>query len=465
MVDVLISNGFVLTMDEGRRIIEGGAVAIEDKRVVDVGRAGDLKKRHPADITIDAKGGAVLPGLVNVHTHLPSLFVRGVYGVVTEGLYKILFPIKRFIKPRDMYTFGLASCLEALNFGSTCVVETYNHLSHFARAAEETGIRGVLGEQVADVNYDKLMDGVYEYLPEQGEEMLKRGIRLVEDWDGRAEGRIRTILAPLAPDMCTPETYVEAEEAAERYGKRVTTHLAQSLREVRQVEGLYGKTPAQHLRDLGLMTPKLTSAHCIHLTDEDLRIVKDSGMAILHCPRPYLLDGTTAPLARWLDQGIGVGLGTDNVHHDMFQTMRAALYAARLRARVLGEAVSANRPTLAELLEMATIKGAELYGLEGEIGSIEVGKRADVIVVNLRSPHMTPTADVLSSLILYASGGDVDAVIVDGRMVKEGGELTMEGKEDVLARAQELSDGMWSGFWEENPELKRKWEGYLAWRV
>lgn len=465
MVDILITNGFVITMDKGRSIIKEGAVAIEDKAIVDVGKTEDLEKRHSADRTIDAEGGAVLPGFVNVHTHLPSLFVRGVYGVVTEGLYRILFPIKRFIEPKDMYTFGLASCLEALNLGSTCIVETYNYLSHFAKAAEETGIRGVLGEQVADINYGKLMDGVYEYLPNQGEEMLKRGIRLVEEWDGRADGRIKTILAPLAPDMCTPETYIEAKEAAERYGRRVTTHLAQSLREVKQVKKLYGKTPAQHLRDLGLMTPELSSAHCIHLTDEDMKTVRSSGMGILHCPRPYLLNGTTAPLARWMGLGIGVGLGTDNVHHDMFQTMRAALYAARLRAGSLGEAISVNRPAFTELLEMATVKGAEVFDLAGEIGSIEVGKKADIIVVNLCRPHLTPTADVLSSLVLYANGSDVETVIVDGRVVKEGGELTMKGKEDILARAKELSDGMWSGFWEENPELKERWEGYLAWRV
>jgi len=138
---------------------------------------------------VDAKDKVVLPGFVNVHTHLPSPFVRGVYGVVTEGLFKILFPIKRYIEPKQMHIFGLASCLEAINFGSTCVIETYNYIEEFANATHETGLRAVVGKQVANVNYDKLKDGVYEYLQDQGSEMIDRGVRLIENWEGTVESK------------------------------------------------------------------------------------------------------------------------------------------------------------------------------------------------------------------------------------------------------------------------------------
>ncbi len=465
MVDIILKGGIVITMDRSRRVIEDGAIAIEGNRIVAVDKTSTISKKYSAKKTISAKGKAILPGFVNVHTHLPSLFVRGVYGVVTEGLYQILFPVKRFVHPVDMYTFGLASCLEALNFGSTCVVETYNHISQFAKAVEETGLRAVLGEQIADADYDRLKDGVYKYLPDKGEEMFKRGIALIKEWDGKAKGRIRTILAPLAPDMCTPETYLRVKEASERYRKGVTTHLAQSTREVKQVRTLHGKTPAEHLRDLGLMSPTLSSAHCIHLTDEDLRILKNSGMGILHCPRPYLIDGATAPLARWMDMGIPVGLGTDNVHHDMLQTMRAALYASRFRRGSLGEPTVARHPTLTELLEMATIGGAKMFGLDGEIGSIEPGKKADIITIDSLSPHLTPTADILSSLVLYANGSDVDTVIVDGRLLKEDGRLVIGRFKDALVNAQELCNGIWSNFWREHPDLSKVWEGELGWRA
>jgi len=168
--------------------------------------------------------------------------------------------------------------------------------------------------------------------------MLDRSVRLIENW--RENCRIKTIIAPLASDMCTPETYIASKEVAEKYDKRVTTHMAQSNREMKQVQKLYGKTPTQHLRDLGIVNEKLSSAHCIYVNDEDTEIITKTGMDILHCPRPYLLNGVTAPLSSWLNRGIRVGLGTDNVHHDMFQTMRAALYASRFRSTTLEESSS-----------------------------------------------------------------------------------------------------------------------------
>ncbi len=266
----------------------------------------------------------------------------------------------------------LLSCLEAINFGSTYVVEAYNCIEEFAEAVHETGLRAFVGEQVADVNYDKLKDGIYVYLPDQGNEMLYRKVRLIKN--GEENSRIKTIIAPLAPDMCAPETYIASKEVAEKYDMKVNTHMAQSNRERKQVRKLYGKTPTQHLRDLGIVNEKLSSAHCIYLNDEDIDIITKTGMGILHYSRPYLLNCVTARLSSWLDKGIRVGLGTNNVHHDMFQIMRAALYASRLRSTTF-EGSSSRSLAILELLELATIKGAEIFSLEKEVGSIERGKK------------------------------------------------------------------------------------------
>ena len=318
----------------------------------------------------------------------------------------------------------------------------------------------MVGEQVADVNYDKLKDGVYEYLPDKGSEMLDRGVRLIESWEGHS--RIKTIIAPLAPDMCTPETYIASKEAAEKYDKRVTTHMAQSNREMNQVWKLYGKTPTQHLSDLGIVNEKLSSAHCIYLSDEGTEIIANAGMGVLHCPRPYLLNGVTVPLSSWLNKGIRVGLGTDNVHHDMFQTMRAALYASRLRSRTHEESSSRILGIL-EILELATIKGAEIFGLEDDVGSIEKGKKADIITINIKKPHISPTADLLSSLVLYANGNDVDDVIVDGNILKRNGEIVFEDWKEIITNAQNISSQMWSSFWKDKPELNEAWKKVLGW--
>ena len=449
MVDYLVENGFVYTMDPGRRVIDGGAVAVDGDKILDVGLTAELKARYDVDQVIDADGKAVLPGFVNVHTHLPSIFVRGVYGVVREGLYQVLFPVKEYLKPESCYELGLASCLEALTSGSTTIQETYNYMDHFARAAEETGIRADLGEQIAEADYLAIKDGVYKYIPEQAEEMFKRAVDLESKWHGGADGRITTSWAPLAPDMVTPWVYEEVLGHHEP-GIKISTHVEQSTREVKQVKKLYGKTSVEHLHDLGVLGPDLIGAHCIHNSDEDLRLMKEAGASVLHCPRPYLLGGTTAPMARWREMNIKVGLGTDNVNHTMWETMRTAVYGARIR-ETMGEPTS---PSYYDVLEMATIKGAEVMGFQDSVGSLETGKKADLQLIDLKCPHIYPTADVTSSLVLYGATVNVDTVMVDGRIVKRDGKLVGLDVGKILDEAQEITVGIWEGLFKDRPELR-----------
>ena len=452
LVDILIRGGVVYTMDGSRRIIRDGAIAVEGSRIIDVGPTLELDERYLAARVIDASDKVMLPGFVDVHTHLPSIFVRGVYGVVSQGLYQVLFPVKEFIEPRHIYIFGLASCVEALNAGTTTIQETYNHMDAFARAAEETGIRANIGEQISEADYGKVKDGEYIYLQEQAEEMYGRAVRLVEKWHGRAGGRITTCFAPLAPDMCTAKIYEKVHRDAARRGLKMATHLAQTSREVRQVKRLYGKTPVEHLHSLGVLGEDLLAAHCIHATDNDLRLLLETSTCILHCPRPYLSRGSTAPLARWLEMGIKVGLGTDNVYHSMWETMRAALYAARVRGAA-GE--GGDRPTFYELLELATIRGAEVLGMEGEVGSIEEWKRADLQLIDLHDPRLKPTADLTSSLVLYGSTASVDTVIIDGVVVKEAGGIATVDADRCIDQAQRICEEVWTEFFRARPEVKK----------
>lgn len=449
MVNYLVENGLVYTMDPNRRVIEGGAVAIDGCKILDIGSTTELRSRHDVDQVIEAEGMAVLPGFVNVHTHLPSIFVRGLYGVVREGLYQILFPVKEYLKPEHCYELGLASCLEALTSGSTTIQETYNYMDHFAKAAKETGIRADLGEQIAEADYLAIKDGVYKYLPEQAEEMIKRAVDLKSKWHNKADGRITTSWAPLAPDMVTPWVYEEVLEHHEP-GIKISTHVEQSMREVNQVKKLYNKTSVEHLHDLGILGPDLIGAHCIYNNVEDLRLMKETGASVLHCPRPYLLSGTTAPLARWRERGIKVGLGTDNVNHTMWETMRSAIYGARIRED-LGEPTS---PNYYDVLEMATIRGAEVMGFEDSVGSLEIGKKADLQLIDLKSPHIYPTADVTSSLVLYGATVNVDTLMVDGRVVKSAGKLVGLNVEKILDKAQAITLEIWDGLFKDRPELR-----------
>ena len=454
MVDFLIKGGVIYTMDASRRILNDGAIVIEGSRIVDVGPSDEVAKKHEAENVIDASGMAILPGFVNVHTHLPSIFVRGVYGVVRQGLYQVLFPVKKYLKPKHCYVFGLAGCLEALASGSTTIQETYNYLDTFARAAEETGIRADLGEQVAEADYQAIKDGIYDYMPEQAEEMLKRAVKLKKDWHGRADGRITVSWAPLAPDMCTPWVYEEVLKH-QRPGERISTHIAQSRRELEQVQKLYGKTSVEHLADIDVLGPDLIGAHCTNNTNEDDVMMVEAGASVLHCPRPFLLGGENAPLAKWMGMGLRVGLGTDNVYHTIWETMRATIYGARQRER-LSEPRS---PSYYEILELATIKGAEVMGIEDMVGSLEPGKKADLQLIDLRSPHIMPTADITSSLVLYGATANVDTVMVDGRIVKDGGEIVVADVGEVVSEAQVLTDEIWGDLFRDHPKLEKLVKG------
>lgn len=454
MVDLLISGGLVYTMDSQRRIIEDGAIAIEGNKIVEVGKTEKLESKYSPEKNIDASGKAVLPGFVNIHTHLPSIFVRGVYGVVREGLYQVLFPVKEYLKPENCYELGLASCLETLTSGSTTIQETYNYMSYFAKAAEETGIRADIGEQIAEADYLAIKDGVYKYLPEQAAEMIDRAGKLKKTWDNQADGRLTVSWAPLAPDMCTPWVYEEVLKL-QKPGEKISTHVEQSRREVDQVKKLYGKTSVEHLYDMGVLGPDLIGAHCIFNDDHDLQLMKKTGASVMHCPRPYLLGGTTAPLSKWMDMGLKVGLGTDNVYHSMWETMRAALYSARIRES-MGDLKS---PSYYDVLELATIKGAQLMGMESKVGSLEAGKMADLQLIELRSPHILPTADITSSLVLYAATANVDTVMVDGKIVKENGRITVADVGKVVADAQVITEEIWSDLFHDRPELEKLVKG------
>ncbi len=449
MVDFLIKGGLVYPMDPSRRVIKDGAVAVEGDRIVGVGTTEELESRFSADQVIDADGKAVLPGFVNVHTHLPSIFVRGVYGVVREGLYQVLFPVKEYLNPEHCYELGLASCLEALTSGSTTIQETYNYMDYFAKAAEETGIRADLGEQIAEADYIAIKDGGYKYNPEQAEAMLKRAVALKSKWNGEAEGRITTSWAPLAPDMVTPWVYEEVLKHHEP-GEKISTHVEQSKREVNQVKKLYDKTSVEHLRDLEVLGPDLIGAHCIYNTDNDLKIMKEADASVLHCPRPFLLGGTTASLAKWREMGLKVGFGTDNVFHNMWETLRTAVYGARVR-ETMGEPKS---PSYYDILELATIKGAEVMGIQDKVGSLEEGKKADIQLIDLKCPHIYPTADVTSSLVLYGGTVNVETVMVDGKILKQNGRMVGIDVGAVLDEAQRITAEIWEGLYADRPELR-----------
>ena len=452
MGDILIKDGFIATMDGDRTVYKSGSLYIDDGRIVSIGK--DVEPPRSPEYTMDAVNKVVMPGFVNVHTHLQQYF-RGVYELIGD-FYNVNLPLEGYRRPEDMEWLGLASCAEFIHGGSTTAMLIYTYPDGFAKSVEEAGNRMIMGADIEEVNLNRLKGGVYEYLPEKGEAAYKRAVDLHRKW--HEKGLITTIMAPKATDLAVPETYLKCKEYAEEHGLNVTTHLSQSWREIQQVERLYGKTPPQHLHDLGILDEKLTGAHCTYATEKDTQMIAESGMGILHCR------SVRNPLTRWMDLGIPVGLGTDDYFHDMLQLLRENITGQEARARALGGSLGmlagnrlTRRPSFYDLLELATRRGAEVLGIDDKVGSLEEGKRADIIMVDMMNPFLTPTKDPLTSIVLYGTSGDIDTVIVDGRTLKKDGSLTTIDTTEALLKGQERVEEIIERFFEENPEQRKNW--------
>ncbi|MBN2335393.1 amidohydrolase family protein [Candidatus Bathyarchaeota archaeon] len=454
MTDILIRGGFVVTMDADRRIIPEGDVHIVDNQIAEVGR--DLKVRAPEHV-VDAGHHLVMPGFVNAHSHLQQYF-RGVYELMGD-FFETNLPLEGYRRPEQMETLGLASCAEFIYGGCTTSMLVYTYPDGYASAVAEAGNRCHLAGDIEHVDLEKLKHGEFVYLPEKRDAAVKRAKDLYYNWHGKAYGRITTLMCPKAPDMAMPDVYMECKEFADEHGLRMTTHLSQSQREYRQVQKLFGKTPPQHLYDLGVMDVSLSGAHLTYGTAKDFGLIKETGMSILHC------HSVESPLVDWLDMGIPVGLGTDDYYHDMLDLIREQRVGVMTRAGKTGgylgminDSRRTARPSFYDMLELATIGGAKALGMDSEVGSLEAGKKADVITIDLMNPYITPTRDPVTSVFLYATPGDIDNVICDGRFLKKDKRLTTVDMRGALLKAQGTCDEIIDRFFEEHPDQRTIWE-------
>jgi 5-methylthioadenosine/S-adenosylhomocysteine deaminase len=454
MSGILIKNGFVATLDARKRIYRTGFVRLNGDRIAEVG--SEAPPALPDETVIDASHMVVMPGLVNVHTHIQQ-YLRGFYEY-NDDFANVSLALEKCRRPDDMDDLGLATCAEFIYAGCTTFQSMYTYQDGFAQAVAEAGNRAVLGSDIEEVDIEELKIGVFRYLPEKGRKAFERGVDLHRKWHGQAEGRITVVMAPKALDMATAETYLKCKKYSEENGLRITTHLSQHWREVSQVRKLHGMTPPRLLSKLGILNDRLSGAHCSFITREDLELMVPSGMSIMHCR------AVNNPFVAWIDRGITVGLGTDDFNHDMFTLFRQNLLGQRIRARFVGGSDDSEsirfypaRPTFYELLEMATRQGARLLGMDDQIGSLEKGKKADIILIDLNNPLLMPTHEPLTSIVLYGSSGDIDTVIIDGKILKRNKRLVSIDYKTILSKAQKKVEEIIGRFEREHPEQVAIW--------
>jgi 5-methylthioadenosine/S-adenosylhomocysteine deaminase len=429
--DILVINGTLLTLDANHTEIVDGAVAISQDTITAVGSANGFSDWSAARV-VDAGGGIIMPGLINTHTHAAMTCFRGLADdlQLMNWLNEHIFPAEAKLDDQKVYLGTLLACAEMIMSGTTCFCDMYLFEDAVARAASEAGMRAVVGEVLYDFdspNYGPIEKG-FEYTQ-----------KLIDAW--RADPLVTIAVEPHSTYLCAPELLRKAFQLTQSLRLPLVIHLAESKSEVDQIKERYGRTPVEHLAELGILAPNVLACHCVELTENDIHLLQRFDVKVAHNAESNMkLASGVAPIPELLDKGICVGLGTDgcasNNNLDLFLEMDtvAKLHKARTLDPTTMDALS--------VLKMATIQAARALGLDHLIGSLEAGKKADLIIIDTNKPHLTPMYSPVSHLVYAAMGSDVATTIINGRVVMENGSLnTMDLRkvmDDVNQIAKEL---------------------------
>jgi len=404
----MITNGTVITMNGEDSVIENGAVAVKGENIVAVGKAGELSACKVSK-RIDAKGGIIMPGLVNTHTHASMTIFRGLADdlPLMAWLNDHIFPAEADLTSQKVYDGALLACAEMILSGTTCFCDMYLFEDHVAQAAKDAGIRAVVGEVLFDFpspNYGSLEKG-FAYT-----EML------VDKY--RNDPLINIAVEPHSPYLCAPDLLEKASLLAQKNDLLLVIHVSETRSESLEINEKYGLTPVGFLASLGVLSPKLLACHCVHLTEEDIALLKKHDVKVAHNPESNMkLASGFAPVPELLIKGVCVGIGTDgcasNNNLDIFHEMSMA---AKLGKVHMHDPAAMNAKSV---LRMATIDGARALGLSGITGSLEPGKKADIIILDTRKPHLTPMYNPVSHLVYAARGSDVQTSVINGRLIME----------------------------------------------
>ncbi|OYT70832.1 MAG: N-ethylammeline chlorohydrolase [Chloracidobacterium sp. CP2_5A] len=422
MPTLRIANGTLLTGGPSHRVVKGD-LYVRDGRITHVGAAPDT-----ADETLDARGCVVIPGFVQSHIHLCQTLFRGAADdlELLDWLKRRIWKLEAAHTPESLRVSAQLAVAEMMRGGTTCAMtmESVYHADAALEVVAESGFRAVVGKCLMDAG-----DDVPAGLRETTTHARAESLRLLENWHGQADGRIGVAFAPRFVLSCTETLLRDIAALSREKGVRVHTHASENRDEVALVERLTGRRNVTYLHELGLTGPQVGVAHCIWLDEAELSLLAETGTHVLHCPSSNLKLGSgVAPVAEMLERGISVSLGADgapcNNRLDAFTEMRTAALLQKMRR-------GARTLTALEAFQMATWQGACALGLEQEIGSLEVGKAADIAVVNLDTLHAAPHPDPLSALAYAATAADTRHTVIAGRAVVRDGELvTLE--EDVI---------------------------------
>jgi 5-methylthioadenosine/S-adenosylhomocysteine deaminase len=428
-IDLLINGGTIVTMDGDRLILEDGALVVKGDVISAIGFRGDLEKKYIADQTIDARGKLVLPGFINWHTHVPMTLFRGLHddGTLDEWLHKYIFPAEAKNVTEEFVRWGTRlAAAEQIRGGITTFADMYYFEDAVAEETKATGMRGVLGETFIDFPAPDNKDE---------SEVLAYTEKFLKRWQN--DPLIHAAPAPHSIYTCSQKTLQDAAALARKYHAPILIHVAEMKKELDDSRAQNGTTPVQYLNKIGILGPDLVAAHCIFVDDTDRKLLAEKQVGCVHNPSSnMMLASGVSPVPELLAAGVAVGLGTDgpagsNNDLDLMEEMDLAAKLQKI-TKMNPLALGAKA-----VVEMATIDGAKALHMEKEIGSLEVGKKADVIVISLNEPNAVPMYDVYAQVAYALKGNDVETVVIGGRVVMREHQLLTVKEEEVFAKARE----------------------------
>jgi 5-methylthioadenosine/S-adenosylhomocysteine deaminase len=451
-VDLILTGGTIVTMNDSFNVIDDGFVAIAGAKIVDVGRRADLEGEYSASETLDCRGQVIIPGLINAHTHVPMTLLRGMADDLRLDVWLMgyIMPVEReFVSPEFCKLGATIACAEMIRGGVTSFADMYYFESDIAEATAAAGLRALLCESVLKFPTPDA---------ETYEQSLRYTRTFIEQW--KDHPLITPTIAPHAPYSNTPETLKECVALAKEYKLPLMIHIAETEREQEDNKAQYGKTVVPWVKDHGVLDVPVIAAHCVHIDEHEMRILKKQGTSVAHCPSANLkLASGIAPVSTMLQMGLNVAIGTDgpasNNDLDMFEEMRLAALLAK---------VAPHDPTALparQALQMATMNGARALGLADVTGSIEVGKYADLAIIQANPihnvPHFAFNPDSVYSRLVYASkSSDVVHTICHGRVLMRDRQLQTIDEADLREKAHRYAErvGRFLGEVEENPLRK-----------
>ncbi|UCB48059.1 MAG: amidohydrolase [Deltaproteobacteria bacterium] len=428
--DIIIEGGVLITMVHGQAPIDPARIWVKGDRISHIETADNKSEYHGHAEIIDARNSIIMPGLVNAHSHTAMTLFRGLADdlPLKEWLFEKIFPAEsKHLRPETVYWGSLLGCLEMIASGTTSVIDGYFFQDKTVRAIHKSGLRGLIAQGVID-------------FPAPGVPNPENNLAVAEDFIKRWLGYSELIKPGMfchSPLTCSNKTLRRAMGISRDFSLPLQIHLAETSEEVSEIVNRTGERPVHYLDRLGIMDEGLIAAHAIHLSDEEMECLAQRGVKVVHVPESNMkLSSGVARVSEMVRLGLTVGLGTDgcasNNNLDLFQEMDSA---AKLGKVSTLNPVSMDATTV---MNMVTCWGASLLGLEKEIGTIEVGKKADIIVVDLKSPHMVPLYNPLSAIVYSASGADVKDVIVNGRILLKDRTFLSLDSDEIIERVRAI---------------------------